>query len=175
MSVPRLELITWHYEMFAPPPGPPRPAPDGLEIVHVPRIPIHFYRYLYETIGKPWCWWERRRQSDAEIAAEVHRPDFEVHVPYVDMLPMGLVEIDKRRWPEAQLNYFGIFDEYTRRGIGGHLLDWSARRMFGAGATRYWLHTCSLDSPNAVHAYERAGFQRFDTVVSTIDDPRAPG
>jgi GNAT superfamily N-acetyltransferase len=173
MSIPQYELTTWYYEMFAPPAREHvRPVPAGLEIIHQPEADLPLYRAIYETIGKPWCWWERRRQTDEEIAAEIHAPNYELYFPQVDGVPMGMVEFDKRQWPGVQLNYFGIFDEFTGRGIGGYLLDWSVDHVFAAGATRYWLHTCSLDSPNACLAYERAGFQCYDTVVTMMDDPR---
>lgn len=171
MPTPKIQLVTTYLEMTAPPARAPRPKPEGLSVVHLPKVPIHFYRYLYNTLSEPWVWWERKRQSDEEIAAEVHSPDFAFHVPYLGWLPIGMVELDNRRFPEVQLNYFGLFPEYCGLGIGGYLLDWTVREVFTRGAKRFWVHTCSLDSPNAIPAYQSAGLVIYDNVTEWIDDP----
>ncbi len=170
---PKVQLVTTYLEMVAPPKREKiRPKPDGLEIVHLPKVPIHFYRYLYNTLSEPWVWWERKRQTDDEIRAEVHSPGFSFHVPYLDHLPFGMIELDNRRFPEVQFNYFGIFPEYCGQGLGGYLLDWTVDHVFAQGATRFWVHTCNFDSPNAIPAYQRAGFVIYDVITEWVDDPK---
>ena len=38
----------------------------------------------------------------------------------------------------------------------------STEAAWDDGAERVWLHTCSLDSPAALPAYEARGFRRYD-------------
>ncbi len=167
----KITLVTTHLEMLSRPEREIGPAPAGLEVRRVENPPIHFYRYLYDTIGAPWVWWERKRQSDAEIAAELHSPEFRFYVPYLNHVPIGMVELDCRRFPDVQLNYFGIIPEYCGQGLGSYVLNWSVDLVWNAGATRYWLHTCSLDSPAALPVYCKAGFAEFKTVTEEVDDP----
>ena len=36
---------------------------------------VSFYRYLYETVGTPWLWYERRLLDDAALAAADRQAD----------------------------------------------------------------------------------------------------
>lgn len=173
LSPGKVALTTWFLEMFAPPVRAQRRVkPAGLEIPRLSRPPIHFYRYIYTMVGSPWVWWERRIQSDETIMQEIHDPKFEFFVPYLNHIPIGMVELNKRGFPEVQLNYFGLIPEYCGQGIGGFLLEWMTDRVFESGAKRFWVHTCSLDSPNALPAYQNAGFSLYGTQTEMIDDPR---
>lgn len=170
----KLELITTYFELHgAPQRAKSRPCPEGLSVLKAVNPPVHFYRYLYNTIGSPWVWWERKRQSDARIAEDIHDPKVEIWVPYLDGVPIGMSEIDWREAPVVKLPYFGIVPEYCGLGIGGYLLDWTVDEVFRRGATRFWLTTCSLDSPRAIPAYLKAGFSIFDEVREQVDDPAA--
>jgi hypothetical protein len=44
------------------------------------------------------------------------------------------------------------------------------------GARRLWVHTCSLDHPSALPAYQARGFRVFDVVHTEEDLPEtSPG
>ncbi len=168
----KILLTTWYLELFNVPEREPRNINiDGFHIEKIEKPPIHFYRYLYDTIGSPWTWWERKLQSDEQVLEDIHHPKVELYVPYIHYLPIGMVELDFREFPEVQLAYFGIFPEYYGRGIGIYLLDWSSRLVFERGAKRYWLHTCSLDSPNALPVYQKAGFTIYKTIEEYAEHP----
>lgn len=158
--------------MFSKPEFPPISPPfQNLHIEHIEKPPIHFYRYLYNTIGAPWLWWERKLQSDEQILEDIHNPLVEVLVLYDKHLPIGMAELDFRIEKEAKLCYFGIFLEYYGKGIGKYFLDSIVRHAFSKGIERLWLHTCSLDSPYALHTYLRAGFRIYDVREEYIDHP----
>jgi hypothetical protein len=38
---------------------------------------------------------------------------------------------------------------------------------------RFWLHTCTLDHPNALAFYRRTGFVPYERKVEVYDDPRS--
>lgn len=175
MSIAKVDLTTTYFEMTEPPRrARARACPPGLTILKAEKPPIHFYRYLYDTIGAPWVWWERKRQTDTRIAEDLHHPEVDLYVPYLHGVPIGMSEVDWRAFPEVKLPYFGVVPEFCGFGIGGYLLDWTVDRVFERGASRFWLTTCSLDSPRAIPAYLKAGFTIFDTVTESIDDPAAP-
>jgi hypothetical protein len=54
------------------------PVPSGvrLAIMRASDMPVHFYRYLYEQVGRQHHWMMRRVQSDAEVASIIHADGF---------------------------------------------------------------------------------------------------
>lgn len=170
----KVALVTTYLEMHAPPARPPVALPEGMSVVAVKRIPLHYYRYLYHQIGAKWGWWERKNQSDAEVLADLHDPGFRVFVAHFDGAPGGLVELNARDPVDIQLNYFGLFPEFCGQGHGRRLLDWSIDHVWShtPRPRRYWLHTCSFDSPAALPTYQGAGFVVCDVKREIVDDPR---
>lgn len=158
--------ITW-LETTAPPKGAPRQAPiAGTEIVRALDPPVHFYRYLYDTIGAAWLWSRRRLMADAELAAIIGAATTDLRVLWVHGVPAGYVELDFADAPDVNLAYLGLMPEFTGKGLGPFLLDWAIRHAFHKGARRLHLNTCDLDHPRALATYERAGFTAYDRTQS---------
>ncbi|HVH78614.1 MAG TPA: N-acetyltransferase, partial [Stellaceae bacterium] len=64
-----------YLEMFERPSARHIPAPLGKHaLMRAEDCSVSFYRYLYETVGTPWLWFERRLMSDAALAAEIQKP-----------------------------------------------------------------------------------------------------
>jgi len=176
--VSALEVTTWDLEQRARPARPLRAAPPGATWVRLAHPATHFYRYLYETVGAPWLWVERRRMPDEQLESIVSDPDVHIGVAYVGGAPAGYFELDARHLRdgvrgEIELAYFGLVPECIGRGLGGWLLDAAIDRAWSMeGTTRLWVHTCSLDHPRALGQYERAGFVRVAERRDVIWDPR---
>ncbi len=172
-----LEVTVTFLEMQSPPPRP-RPLPhrtEPLAILRAEKPTVSYYRYLYETVGGPWLWYERRRLSDPALARIVQHPDVEVNVLYVRGVPAGYAELDRRVAREVELAYFGLVPEFIGRGLGPHLLQWAVDRAWSHEPRRVWLHTCTLDHPKALGVYQRAGFRAYDRRTVRIPDPRLDG
>lgn len=168
-----LEVTVTYLEMTARPDLPPPPAPPvpfRIERVEQPSVP--FYRYLYNTVGAPWLWHERRRAGDGELAGILGDPGLWLYVLYVDGEPAGYAELDARRLPEIELAYFGIVPKFIGQRLGPTLLRAAVDMAWQAPTTRFWVHTCSLDHPKALPCYIRAGFMPYKEVVRRIRDPR---
>jgi len=134
---------------------------------------VSFYRYLYDTVGAPWHWYERSELSDAALLAILEDPKVEVYVPYVRGTPAGYVELDRRVEGEVEVAYLGVIPEFIGRRLGSWLLDFGLRKAWGRGVRRVWLHTCTLDHPAALSMYQRAGFKVYDRKVNMLDMRRA--
>ena len=65
---------------------------------------------------------------------------------------------------DCEIAYFGILEEYIGRGYGGFLLSEALRIGFNK-AKRIWVHTCSLDHPNAIENYKSRGMKIFKTEI----------
>ncbi len=172
----KLETVVTSLEMFALPTPAPLPPPcAGLSIVQAVRPTVSFYRYLYDTIGKDWLWSDRRKLGDEALAAIIHHPDDETFVLYVDGVPAGYVELDAREKPTIELAYLGILPEFIGRKLGPYLLSFAIHKAFEKKASRFWVHTCTLDHPSALAMYQRGGFVAFKEEIEIGDDPRVTG
>ena len=142
---------------------------EGTTVRRAERPTVSFYRYLYDTVGADWDWYERRRLSDDALAAIVHDDAVEVYVLCVRGVPAGYVELDRRVEGEVEIAYFGLVPEYIGRGLGPALLGWALERAWSYAPRRVWLHTCSLDHPKALAVYRRAGFEVYDHEAVTVE------
>lgn len=63
-----LSTVVTYLEMHAKPtaPTPPRPAAK-IALMRAEMPPVSFYRYLYDTIGEDWLWYERRIISNDDL------------------------------------------------------------------------------------------------------------
>lgn len=157
-------------QMFQP--GERRAAPIGgprLMLVRAEMPPVGFYRYLYEAVGKPWVWVNRRRMDDADLAAAIHRRGIEIYVLYVDGAPAGYAELDARNPQNIELAYFGLTPDFMGRGLGAYFLGEAIALAWDKGPRRVHVQTCTLDHPRALPLYQRMGFEPFSRVETTVD------
>lgn len=159
-----------YLRMTEPPsrPAPPTPAtPHAIMRAEVP--PVHFYRYLYDTVGERWTWSHRRRMSDDELAEIVQDPAVEIMVLYVRGVPAGYAELDFRRLPDvADLAYFGLMPEFIGQGFGPWFLHWAVSELWSRGPHTVTVNTCTADHPAALSMYQRIGFQPYRRQESHI-------
>lgn len=178
--VPRghLSVIITYLSMPAPPDRPPVPAPAGVERLELRRADpptVSFYRYLYDTVGEPWLWNERRRMTDAQLAPIVTDPRVEVWVLYDNGTPAGYVELDRRDPAATDIGYFGLIPDFIGRKLGPWLLDRGIRMGWDGGTKVLTVNTCSFDHPKALPLYQSMGFVPQRHVTRVVADPRLQG
>lgn len=166
-----LEVTVTYLQMHTPPARAPA-APARSSVLRAVQPTASFYRYLYRAVGAPWLWYERRRLSDADLLRVIRDPRVEVQVVYVDGVPAGYAELDRRRPGETEIAYFGLVPDFIGRGLGRYFIDWTVHRAWQHDARRVWLHTCSLDHPRALAVYQRAGLRPYREETVRIADPR---
>lgn len=172
----RLDVTVTFLEMRQPPNRPPVDRPEG--VVHVMRADpptVSFYRYLYNTVGEPWLWHERRTMSDDEIRELVTDRDIEVDVLYVDGTPAGYAELDRREYGRTNLSYFGLMPDFIGRRLGAWFLDQAIWLGWADGTRRLTVNTCTFDHPRALPLYQSLGFIPFRQVTREVLDPRVHG
>ena len=157
-----VESVVTYLEMRAPPDRPKVQLWDGVETRRAINPTISFYRYLYDTVGGDWTWTGRRLMDDETLKEKIQHPDIEVNVLWVQGVPAGLIELDLRLEPEIELLYFGLIPDFIGKGLGRSALDWAIDHAWSRGPTRFWVHTCDLDHPNALSVYQKAGFVIYD-------------
>jgi GNAT superfamily N-acetyltransferase len=130
--------------------------------------PLHFYRYLYNTVGERYQWVARRRMSDEALASIVHDHRDEIYVLYVGGAPAGYAELDFRKRNEAELAYFGMLPDFIGRGFGSYLLASAIDIAWTRPIERLWVHTNTLDHPRALPLYQKMGFIPYAQEQSEI-------
>jgi GNAT superfamily N-acetyltransferase len=169
----QLECIVTYLQMDEPPtrPAPPTPA-KHIALLHSENPSVGFYRYLYESVGAGWLWYERRVIDDDTLAAQVIDPLVEIFVLYVGGTPAGYFELSLREMPEIELAYFGLLPDFIGQGLGSFLLRQAIDQAWSHNPERLWVHTCNFDHPDALAVYQRAGFEPYDQQTTYVDDPR---
>jgi GNAT superfamily N-acetyltransferase len=141
----------------------PPPANLRLLLMRAESPPVHFYRYLYDTVGDGLMWIDRKKMSDAELASNISSELVEVYVLYVAGVPAGYFEVDARGKPtEVELKYFGLIREFHGRGLGKYLLSEAITACWAHAPERVIVDTCTFDGPLALPLYQKMGFTPYD-------------
>ncbi len=155
----RIETVVTYLEMTHPP-GQHVEPPANLKLllVKADKIPVHFYRYLYDTVGNRLHWVDRSGMRDAELAKSIHAKGVEIFVLYSSGAPAGYFEIAAHETDVAEIRYFGLIPDFRGRGIGKWFLAEAIAAAWSSSPKRVIVDTCTLDGPAALPLYQRAGF-----------------
>jgi GNAT superfamily N-acetyltransferase len=110
--------------------------------------------------------------SDAELERILHDPLVEIYVLYVDGVPAGYAELDRRKPDDVELAYFGLIPQFIGRKLGPFLLNWAVDTAWFHKPKRLWVNTNNLDHPKALQIYQKAGFAPYRQETKTIPNPR---
>jgi GNAT superfamily N-acetyltransferase len=133
-------------------------------------------RFLYTAVGGDWYWIDRLNWTYEQWLAYLDRPELETWVAYLSGTPAGYFELEVQPESNVEIAYFGLLPQFTGRGLGGYLLTAAIERAWQIGASRVWVHTCSLDHPHALKNYQARGFQIYKEEISYKDLPeKMPG
>jgi ribosomal protein S18 acetylase RimI-like enzyme len=138
-----------------------RVADPAVRIEQVHNCPASFWRYLYAQVGRDYRWVDRLPWTDAQIREYLNDPSVTLWLMTVSGAPAGYFELRREDSGATEIAYFGLLPEFTGRGLGRHLLTEAVVTAWNSGASRVWLHTCSLDHPAALPNYLARGFQVF--------------
>jgi GNAT superfamily N-acetyltransferase len=154
-----IEVTVTFLEMAAPPAySPPLPMGRQIALLKTRDIPLHFYRYLQDRIGRKWQWVNVLRLSDEELSAKIHAPGRDIRVLYLDGAPAGFFDLKPETRGPLEIAYFGMMEQAMGLGLG--------RWFLGAAIEAAWSHhpsvvtvqTCTLDHPAALPLYQKLGF-----------------
>jgi GNAT superfamily N-acetyltransferase len=156
---------------------PARTSASHFDLVRVDLACPEFNRFLYASVGAEWWWYSRLGWDYARWLAYLDRSELETWVAYVRGTPAGYFELERQDGGDIELAYFGVMPSFIGKGIGGALLSSAVLRAWDMGAARVWVHTCTLDHPQACRNYQARGFEIFkveDAIEDLPDQPLEP-
>jgi len=174
--VKTLKTTITYLEMAKPARHWPGPCPvKKTALLRAENIPVHFYRYLYDTVGRDHIWYERSMMNDAALAEAIHKDGIEITVAYVGGVPAGYFELDFSALPAVDLVYFGIVPDFISMGLGKWLLMTAIETAWDREPERLTVNTCTLDSPRALPLYQKLGFVPYAQEHREFEVPDGAG
>jgi GNAT superfamily N-acetyltransferase len=143
----------------APAVYPPLPYNRQIALLRTKDVPLHFYRYLIDRVGRKWHWVNVLRMTDEELLAGLHREDRDIRVLYLDGAPAGFFDLKPHLPNEVELTYFGMMEHAIGQGIGRWFLGSAISTAWSYKPRRVTVQTCTLDHPAALPLYQKLGFR----------------
>lgn len=157
------EVITYYLEMKSEEELNGVGESNGLSVIEAEIDNYKLNKFLYQYVGEPWDWVDKLSLSDESWQRYVENPGLRTWVAYYKGSIAGYFELSVVG-SDIELVYFGLAQAFIGKGFGGYLLSFAIKQAWGIDdAKRVWLHTCSLDHPNALKNYEARGFKLYKT------------
>ncbi len=119
-------------------------------------------KFFYKQVGKKHRWIDRLSWSDEKWINYISNKNLETYIICESEELVGFFELlHNPELQETEISYFGLLEEYIGKGIGGYALSEAIRKSFEKNIRRVWLHTCTLDHPNALKNYIARGMTVF--------------
>jgi ribosomal protein S18 acetylase RimI-like enzyme len=123
-------------------------------------------KFFYKNIGKNCQWIDRLIWTDLNWVDYISNDQLSTYILKDKSEIAGYFELlFNKQSKEAEIAYFGILKEYFGKKLGGYLLSEAIKYSFNKGATRIWVHTCSLDHKNALSNYTSRGMNIFKSEI----------
>ena len=171
----KLANVVTYLEMRNPPPISSILTLSEYVVRRVMQPDLEWYRKLYREIGEPWLWFSRLRMADDELRAILHDDAVDILALSHDSADQGLLEFDRRCFPDIELSFFGVTPALIGKGAGRALLRYCLPLAWEHRPQRVWLHTCTSDHPAALAFYRKFGFVPYKRAIEIADDPRLTG
>ena len=172
---PVVEVVRTYLELRSPSQLRPSHIDDSaVQFIRRGGITGNHYRHLYRSVGDQWQWTDRNAWSDARLEAYLARPTVAVWECLVGDETAGFFELEQNDDSSVEIAYFGLIEQFIGRGLGKAMLTRAVEEAWAMGASRAWLHTCTLDSPHALPNYKARGFEEIRTETYMLQSPGDP-
>ena len=169
-----IAAVVTYLEMHQPPPLAAS-APPHVTVRQLHRPSVAEYRSLFRSVGEPWLWFSRMIIPETKLTDIIHNSEVDIFFLEENGHPQGLLELDRRQFPDIELTFFGLAPTMIGKGAGRFFIEFGIRHAFAFQPQRFWLHTCTLDSPQALGFYRKVGFVAYKRAVEIAPDPRLTG
>ena len=134
----------------------------NLKVEEIGKEDPAFCKFLYQKIGEDFHWKDRLFWSVEQWKNYLSSEKLKFYTAYVCDEPAGYYEyLNHSDKGEVELTYFGIFKKFFGKKLGGYLLSHALKNAWSHNPKRVWVHTCTLDHPNALRNYIARGMNIF--------------
>jgi GNAT superfamily N-acetyltransferase len=141
----------------------PKNSKNNLKIKLLLQPDFQLNKFLYKQIGKNYYWNDRLIWTDQDWIKYVSRKNVFTYILYKDSNIAGFFElIYHEEKKEIELAYLGLLHEFIGKKLGAYLLTEAIKTSWNFKINRVWVHTCSLDHPNALKNYLDRGMKIFN-------------
>lgn len=156
-------------EMTAPPrQSLPLPVNIATAVMRVPEIPLAYYRFLYDQVGRRWHWVDRLRMEDEALRAILHDRRTEIAVLYVNGAPAGFYEFYRHDDELVEFCHFGLMEHTLGLGVGKWFLLQALYAAWAHEPRKVVVTTNNLDHPRALQLYQMFGFSPVATADALV-------
>jgi len=120
-------------------------------------IDVSEYRKYYYGVGEKYYWLDRMVMPDEELQEKINAANVDIFVFYVNNEEAGYIEFAKEE-KFVEIVYFGLMPVFIGKGYGKYFLQWVIGKAWSYHPQWIQLNTCTLDHPNALSTYKKAGF-----------------
>ncbi len=100
--------------------------------------------------------WSPERWKDYAV-----RDEFSTWLGVYEGMTAGYFELEEQDEGNIEIKIFGLVPQFVGKGLGGPMLTEAIRTAWGRGASRVWVHTCTLDAPQALPNYLARGLRVY--------------
>jgi GNAT superfamily N-acetyltransferase len=128
-------------------------------------------RAINAQVGAPYGWRSASRTTEEWQELTRCRPLRQYWFIALKDETVGVANVEPQPDGNVEITAFGLLPDHVGRGLGGHALTltirqaWDSATVESPAVRRVWLHTCSLDHPNALRNYQRRGLTAYRTEV----------
>ena len=95
---------------------------------------------------------------------------------YVEGVPAGYFELDRREEGVVDLAYFGLLPPFVGKKLGPYLLYQAVEQAWSYEPEKVTVNTNTMDHPKALPLYQKFGFKPLSPgKAESIADPRLNG
>ena len=156
----------WYLEMLKRDELRPKGFPPETQLVKLEIALSALNRFFYLEVGKMWEWTEHQLWTDEQWRDWAEAETLQTWMLLFKGTPAGYFELSTQD-RDVELAYFGLLPPFVGKGLGGGLLSAAIENAWGAEIKRVWVHTCSLDHPNALKNYQARGFQIYRETLAS--------
>ena len=167
MTIQKSEPLTiWYLEMHKRKELRSKALPPDTQLVKFGTPLPAMNRFFYLEVGKKWQWTTRKSWTEQVWRDWADRKEIQTWMLLYQGTPAGYFELNTQE-KDVELAYFGLLPSFLGKGLGGGLLSAAVDNAWGTEIRRVWVHTCSLDHPNALKNYQARGFEIYRETLAS--------
>lgn len=143
-------------EMHHPQAFPPLLANTSFDLLSKP-VDVNDYREYYYGVGERYSWLDRMVMPDEELFKKINAANVDIFIFKMNNETAGYIEF-LNEGNLVEIVYFGLLPGFIGKGLGKYFLQWVTAKAWSYQPQWVQLNTCTLDHPNALSTYKKAGF-----------------